>query len=456
MGTRISSHQLQQPATFNEIPEMHEIFRRRFVSSRYTVLNNLADVTVFKVFFLFAAVEIGDVDLTSELLRKRGVRVKINEKNTDQQTVLYIAVLKGNLELVELLLKHGADPNVLCKFTMNIQIENSKRIYCFLYGSRSLHNYTCYVDNVVYTYRTPLMEAAWLGFNCILRKLLKSKLANNNVKDEYGNTAVHFATVQNQLLCLDILFNNGANPDVANDHESFPIQYAAVSGNMTLLKFLIAHGCEVSRDSANPSFSALFSSGTDALFNAVYFGHFDCAMLLLEVGADVYKTMKNIGKLWEYRYNYHPLHADVTSISSFSLTLKYNEDKQNLLVNLVRAHGNLVEAPRTFIKRHILHPAVLNHDYTLVQLLFSLGLRATEEDYACAAANDQEIYEWLKELHKQPKSLKDLCRLKIRSNLGTNVLYNVQKLALPATLKNYITVDSPAHFSHLVATEEEN
>ena len=399
---------------------------------------------------LFAAVEIGDLTSTRQLVRKREVRANINMKNTDQQTVLYIAVLKGNLELVELLLKHDADPNVLCKFTINRKTENIELIYYFLYGIQDLNYDT---SKCVSTFRTPLMEAAWLGFNCVLKKLLKSKLANTNVKDEYGNTAVHFATVQNQLLCLDLLFNDGANLDVANDHESFPVQYAAASGKMELLKFLIAYGCEVSRESANPSDLENFPRGTNALFNAVYWGNFDCTMLLLDIGADVEKTMKTIDKIVkDDRSNFKIiLYADY-----INLKMGYNEVIMKPLVNLLRAHGNLVEAPRYFIETHILRPAILNHDYERVQLLSSLGLPATESDYIYAAANDQKIYNWLRELHKQPRSLKDLCRLKIRSNLGTNVLHNVQKLTLPTALKNYITVDSPAHFSHLMAAEEQN
>ena len=423
MGIMISRHQLQQAAKFNEQ--------------------------------LFAAVKIGDLDSTRQLLRKREVRSKINMKNTDQQTVLYIAVLKGNLELVELLLKHDADPNVLCKFTMNRKIENIRLNYYFLYGIQYFNYET---SKCVSTFRTPLMEAAWLGFNCVLKKLLKSKLANTNVKDVYGNTAVHFATAQNQLLCLDLLFNDGANLDVANGHESLPVQYAAASGKMELLKFLIAHDCEVSRESANPSDIEIFPRGTNALFNAICFGNFDCTMLLLDIGADVEKTMKTIDKIEvvkdhrsTFRMRLYPEYINLRGYNA-----GYNEDMIKLLVNLLRAHGNLMEAPRYFIETHILRPAIMNHDYERVQLLSSLGLPATESDYIYAAANDQKIYNWLRELHKQPRYLKDLCRLKIRSNLGTNVLHNVQKLTLPTALKNYITVDSPAHFSHLMAVEEEN
>ena len=450
MGTKISRHQLQQAAKFNEIPKMRESFRRRLSRSLSTSLIHLANTSEIQA-SLFTAVEKGDVDFAKVLLRSKGVRAKINEKNKDQQTVLYIAVVKGNLKLVELLLKHGANPNILCKVEMEIEdMINHVLAYSFLYGISIM-------DNVPYslmsTNRTPLMEAAWLGLNNILKKLLRSKVAHTKVKDDYGNTAVHFATVQNQFLCLDLLLRNGANPDVANKCEALPVQYAACIGNIDILNLLIAHGCELSRDSANKYYSALFPRGTDALFNAVHFGNLNCAMLLLDNGADVHKMMKNLSEFW-VDYKFFRV-EDETIALPHTLKDNYNEDTKDLLITLLRANGKLEEPPNSFIQEHILHPAVRNHDYELVQLLCSLGLQATEQDYRCAAANDQEIYDWWKAFYKQPRSLKDLSRLKIRSTLKHNVVHNMEQLTLPTIMKNYITINSPSHYSHLVAAQEE-
>ena len=60
---------------------------------------------------LFSAVECNDLEKVSELLNQDNS--KINELNDEGLSLLHIAVIKANIKMINLLLKYGADSNIL-------------------------------------------------------------------------------------------------------------------------------------------------------------------------------------------------------------------------------------------------------------------------------------------------------------------------------------------------------
>ena len=52
----------------------------------------------------------------------------------------------------------------------------------------------------------------------------------------------------------------------------------------------------------------------------------------------------------------------------------------------------------------------------------------------------KELVDWLQWFNRNPRSLKDLCRVRIRASLGDLVLHRVKSLPLPTTLKDFITL----------------
>ena len=60
---------------------------------------------------LFSAVECNDLEKVSELLNQD--ISKINELNDEGLSLLHIAVIKANIKMINLLLKYGADSNIL-------------------------------------------------------------------------------------------------------------------------------------------------------------------------------------------------------------------------------------------------------------------------------------------------------------------------------------------------------
>ncbi len=86
-----------------------------------------------------------------------------------------IAVLKGQEPMVELLLAHGADPNV-----------------------RDMLGWT------------PLMRAAHRGGAGLVRRLLDSPDVDVNAQNQFGTTALHIAAATGSLRNAKLLVEHGA------------------------------------------------------------------------------------------------------------------------------------------------------------------------------------------------------------------------------------------------------
>jgi ankyrin repeat protein len=59
---------------------------------------------------LFTAVEYNDIERVNELLKMDNS--KINDLNEEGLSLLHIAVIKGNIKMIDLLLSYGADSNI--------------------------------------------------------------------------------------------------------------------------------------------------------------------------------------------------------------------------------------------------------------------------------------------------------------------------------------------------------
>lgn len=55
--------------------------------------------------------------------------------------------------------------------------------------------------------------------------------------------------------------------------------------------------------------------------------------------------------------------------------------------------------------------------------------------------DNKDISTWLKEYHRNPVSLKGLCRIRIRRCLGNKCLYSSNLLPIPNVLKKYICLE---------------
>ena len=165
-----------------------------------------------------------------------------NKKDKEKQTGLHVAMRKGHLELVKLLLTAGADAN----------IGES-------YGQTALH------------------KAASIE-NLEIVKLLLTAGADVNLQEHYGQTALHVAVPQGNLEIIEVLLTAGADVNI-RDHDGETAFHRAVSKrHLEIVKVLLIAGADVIMRNHR---------GETALHQAVSKKHLEIVKLLLTAGADV-------------------------------------------------------------------------------------------------------------------------------------------------------------------------
>ena len=161
---------------------------------------------------MYLAVSKNNIDIV-KLLLKHGADVNI--KDNDSNTPLHLAVSKNNIDIVNLLLKHGADVN-----TTDI---NSK---------------------------TPLHRAV-SNENIDIVKLLLKPEANVNIRDTYGRTPLHGASEEN-IDIVKLLLKHGADVNITTDYyRSTPLNLAVSKENIDIVKLLLKHGADVNTTDIN-------------------------------------------------------------------------------------------------------------------------------------------------------------------------------------------------------------
>lgn len=106
-------------------------------------------------------------------------------------TALHLAVAQYNVRPIDILLNHGAQIDAATEYRLE----------------------------------TPLMHAAKKSNRLAMNALLSRK-ANPNMRNNWRQTALHFAVAQNDVRALEILLNHGAEIDVADDEFETPLMNA--------------------------------------------------------------------------------------------------------------------------------------------------------------------------------------------------------------------------------------
>jgi ankyrin repeat protein len=144
------------------------------------------------------------------------------------------AAFMGYLDICELLLSHGADPNFKDPSGETIllwasEIGRSDVVKVFLNGGADIE----YDNNSL----TPLQRACF-NLHVETAKLLLSKGANIECKHDNGDTLLLWAS-ENSLNITNILLKNGADVDYVNAVGCSPLALACRSGNLEVAHELL-------------------------------------------------------------------------------------------------------------------------------------------------------------------------------------------------------------------------
>ncbi|KAJ8353142.1 hypothetical protein SKAU_G00207090 [Synaphobranchus kaupii] len=188
---------------------------------------------------LFSAVEEEDMAAIRAHLDKFK---EVDGRSDSGQTALMLAAEQGSLEIVQELIKRGANIN--------------------------LDDVDCW---------TALISAAREGHVDVVKELLANN-ANLEHRDMGGWSALMWAAYKGCIEVARLLLEKGANPNITGQYSVYPIIWAAGRGHAEIVRLLLQHGSKVNCSD---------KYGTTPLIWASRKGHYDCVMHLLDNGADV-------------------------------------------------------------------------------------------------------------------------------------------------------------------------
>ena len=331
----------------------------------------------------------------------------------------------------------------------------------------------------------PLILAASHGHSeCI--KVLVSAGGMVDLPDAWGNSALLKAISSDHEECVRTLLEQGSNVNARNRSGTSALQNAIIRGNHSVIEHLLDKKCSVSD----------YSNDLPPLHAATLNGCKGCVELVLAAGMStecvdnhrrtaLYVAVADQPNVDHY-YRYYPLKENAKRIQCARFLVqkgtnvgkiwktkfwntRYRSPEQMALYRLcIRAYG--FYRVSAFVLRDIFNKATLSGCMDTVKLVASVGYRFSDADLehigrtiessnkcACAHFEEDDKYQscfiphedmmnWINHLRSRPRSLKDLCRLKLRASMTNNVFIHVGRLSIPDNLKSYLMIESQQYY----------
>ena len=353
-----------------------------------------------------------------------GTLKKLLEANADpngcnnlSSPPLMCAISRGHKQCVELLLLKGADVNVRDpsgETAVRMAVANGDAFSLGkLLENKSLNGKNDGLGAL----------AALTGQPSILQQLIAagSDVSSVSEVDKDIPPALVSATARQSFECVDILLNEGCDPNTSDRNEQSVLHIAIMS---------------VVDKSKQVYFTKYFSnvyrlySRYDPL-EIVPENCIKCAISIVQAGADVSKVWIRFAQLFP---------------NSDGITF----EEMVMCEVLVQAYGfvDLSEHRlRCFVKN-----LLTIREFGLVKLIYSAGVDPSWEDHCVLAMSgdesDKVMFQYIKKFCSSVRTLKDTCRRTVRKLLSWNVLFNVNKLPrISEHLKDYICIMDTEFYS---------
>jgi ankyrin repeat protein len=337
---------------------------------------------------------------------------------------LHLAIERGHYECAKLLLENGADPNT--KYFMGPEITLVSSLETNFI--RLLLNYGA--DPNVYSRDglTPLMKACRHREKGIkTAKVLLDFNANINAHGrsrQEKKTALHYAVLSGSIPLINFLLENGACVNMPKDYDKPSILDTAIlKDNLEIVKIILDAGADPSAMHGN------LGTALHIALCTVREYQYDMIELLLKYGADP----NHCGVDFEGRKMRSPfveyMRSTILDPKIVILLLSYGgkvigkqsqQDSRGQLRNIV----NLLKTS----------PIIGQH---MLDLTDEIDYQAMER-LCVSEFLSSETKEHLVEYTRNPRSLQQLTRLRLRSLIQPLKPEKVETLPLPPLMKNFI------------------
>ena len=247
-----------------------------------------------------------------ELLLNAGANPNVKFGN-EGQTALILVIKKGYFEIAKLLLLKGADPNII---DIN---QNTALHYSIVNGHQNItvllleNNANPNVSDCEHV--TLLMLASKIGCYDIV-KLLLDREADTNLSDDDGCTCIMYAShygykdivklyidhnvdlsatnnlnqtalalacIKGHVDVVELLLNAGVNPNVSDQNQKTPLMFTSAEGHYDIVKLLLDKGADTNISD---------DDGWTCIMYASHFGHKNIVKLYIDYNVDVSATNK--------------------------------------------------------------------------------------------------------------------------------------------------------------------
>jgi ankyrin repeat protein len=190
---------------------------------------------------LYHAARLGFHDLAERLIVEHPEHV--SARGGEHETPTYAAVVAGNVDILALLIEHGADVEGRSR-----SINGGTPLHRAAWDGRlevgqSLLDRGANINSRNNSGNTPLSYAV-INKHVEFVRMLLERGAVIDGQDIYGNTPLHRAAQGVCTQAVQLLLEHGADVNVRNEWGKTPYELASSSGYQEIVELLSAHGAE--------------------------------------------------------------------------------------------------------------------------------------------------------------------------------------------------------------------
>lgn len=346
-----------------------------------------------------------------------------------------------------------------------------------------LFDMKCDIHKTTATLRRTAFHFAVLRHKMACFHKLLSFGANADPRDTFGNTPCHYAAEDGAVNLLDVLLLQSVDPNAQDITGKTPLMKATRNGKIEAVKRLLTAGCLLNVRDRNSDtalhfaarhgsarlLSVLIAAGSDVnvqnqwghtpLMEAVCYSNKDAAACLLQAGCDV-NLRENKGGDTALHVSVRKNYSVITEQLLSTGKVKHVYNYQGELAILDAVVNQKLDTVRLFLQYNydLDVPCKLDYDgsggklavrialdrenFDLLRLLAKVGyiisfVSSGGGTTDCSSETATSAQRLLAEVCRV-RSLKAMCRRKIRKHLGFGIQYKVSLLLLPPWLQDYV------------------